>query len=205
MERFAAHGGLAALIAALRHSVDDEWSQVAGLGVLGHARLLDRDVARINAGAAAAACLDALGRHRRCAQLVGLAALALTNFAARDAGAAALAADRGAVPLLVNALYGLTGDAAAVAPAHAAGCWALGALSSLEGLRDDGSTVHLAPALTRAGAADLFTDVQSRFPSTAAARNARLAAGQLADAERKARDARAATPDDDADGKCAVS
>ena len=67
--------------------------------------------------------------------------------------------------------------------ARAAGCWALGALAALEGLRESGERVSLAAAVKKAGAFELFAETLARFPASSLAhRNATLARGQLRDA-----------------------
>ena len=67
--------------------------------------------------------------------------------------------------------------------ARAAGCWALGALAALEGLRESGERVSLSVAVKKAGAFELFAETLARFPvSSIAHRNATLARGQLRDA-----------------------
>ena len=196
VERFAALGGLGALLETLHASAGDEASQVAGLGVLGHASLLERDVTRLSAPRACRAALAALSRHARSPKLVGLAALSLVNIAHRDKTAAGAIADGGGCHLLVSALYGLSGADRDVAAAHAAGAWALGALAPLHGLKDDGSSTWLAFAVQHAGAPDLLDEVQARFPNAPAARNAKLARSQVDDAIARAQAAGDARPDD---------
>jgi len=177
VDRFVALGGLACALEALRRCPDDETVQRAGLGILGHARLLDRETsARLSAPRAVDAIMDALSRHGTSARFVGLASLALYNAAHADQGAAATAAD--SCHLLVASLNVISDDSA-----RAAGCWTLGALAGLEGLRDDGARINVAVAVRKAGAFALFAETVARFPEfPAAARNARLARDQLQEA-----------------------
>ena len=91
-------------------------------------------------------------------------------------GAAATVA--GECRLIVASLQGCEAESA-----RAAGCWALGALAALEGLRESGERVPLSVAVKKAGAFELFAETLARFPvSSIAHRNATLARGQLRDA-----------------------
>ena len=177
IDRLAAHGGLACVLETLSTHPDDGEVQRAGLGILGHARLLDREASvRLSAPRAVDAAFEALSRHQGDPKLVGLAALALYNAAHADMGAAATVA--GECRLIVASLQGCEAESA-----RAAGCWALGALAALEGLRESGERVSLAAAVKKAGAFELFAETLARFPlSSIAHRNATLARGQLRDA-----------------------
>ena len=177
VDRLAAHGGLACVLETLSTHPNDVEAQRAGLGILGHARLLDREASvRLSAPRAVDAALEALSRHQGDPKLVGLAALALYNAAHADMGAAATVA--GECRLIVASLQGCEAESA-----RAAGCWALGALAALEGLRESGERVSLAVAVKKAGAFELFAETLARFPlSSIAHRNATLARGQLRDA-----------------------
>ena len=177
IDRLAAHGGLACVLETLSTHPDDVEVQRAGLGILGHARLLDREASvRLSAPRAVDAANEALSRHKGDPKLVGLAALALYNAAHADMGAAATVA--GECRLIVASLQGCEAESA-----RAAGCWALGALAALEGLRESGERVSLAAAVKKAGAFELFAETLARFPvSSLAHRNAALARGQLRDA-----------------------
>ena len=177
VDRLAAHGGLACVLETLSTHPDDVEVQRAGLGILGHARLLDREASvRLSAPRAVDAANEALSRHQGDPKLVGLAALALYNAAHADMGAAATVA--GECRLIVASLQGCEAESA-----RAAGCWALGALAALEGLRESGERVSLAAAVKKAGAFELFAETLARFPASSLAhRNAALARGQLRDA-----------------------
>lgn len=180
VERFAALGGLRALISALETNVSDEPTQCAGLAVLGHSRLLDHAVTRFSARDALMTTLAALARHARSAKLVGLAAITLTTIAHRDATAAAALADAGGCRLLVSSLFALSGPDNEVRAAHAAGCWALGAMTAIKGLRKNGELVDLVNCVRDSGAPELFAEARARFRHSSAARNAKLAQRQFA-------------------------
>lgn len=180
VERFAALGGLRALISALETDVGDEPTQCAGLAVLGHSRLLDHAVTRFSARDALMRTLAALARHARSPKLVGLAAITLTTIAHRDATAAAALADAGGCRLLVSSLFALSGPDKEVRAAHAAGCWALGTMTAIKGLRKNGELVQLVAFVKDSGAPELFAEARARFRHTSAARNAKLAQRQFA-------------------------
>lgn len=186
VERLAALGGLAAIAAAMRVTLDES-AQRAGLGILGHARLLDRDISRFSPPETLGVVLAALERHRQSPKLVGLAALALYNVAHRDQTAAAALVDEDGCQRLVDALLELTGKDDEIRASYAAGCWALGALAGLSGLRSNGQLVALRDAVRAAGADDLFHIAIARFEDTPAARNAILAREQLSGPDHRGR------------------
>lgn len=180
VERFAALGGLDALLPTLAATLADQAAQEAGLAILGHSKLLDPNLARISAPRALEAVVAALRRHRVAPKLVGLAAIALANLAHRDARAAAGLVDANACELLVDAVVDLDGPHALLEAAHAAACWALGTIASMSGLHsDDHRLVHLVFVVRDARAQALFDQTATRFAEdTAAARNAAFAQAQ---------------------------
>ncbi|TMW64066.1 hypothetical protein Poli38472_014183 [Pythium oligandrum] len=148
-------GGIVSIMDAMARLPDDEDAQIAALSVLGHPRISDASVVRVNPESRRLV-LSAMKRFPLSERLQGLACLALTNLSLRHDESMEEIVAKGGLILVVSAMTRFRDESLV----QASGSWLLGTVSA----RNE----EMLQTCLDAGALPVCEKARVRFPKDAA-------------------------------------